>query len=99
MNTHEKKIGDYSTPQNEHDLFLIKNFPNVPLSLMRDIFKVHSEMSEEQQADFLEASINKNWGVYDEKYKLKEHSIKYNSYDEIIEDLKNNNKIEDLEEK
>jgi len=93
MNTHESRKGDYSTPQNEHDLFLIKNFPNVPLSLMRDIWNIHNEMSEEQQKDFLEASINKNWGVYDEKYNLKEQTIKYDTYNEIVDNLNKNEKI------
>lgn len=93
----ENRIGDYSKPQNTHDDFLLKTFPNVPLSLMRDIWNIHSEMSEEQQQDFLDASIKKNWGVYDKKYNIE--TIKYDTFNEVVENLKQEEKIEDLEEK
>lgn len=88
-------IGNYAKPQNEHDLFLMKEFPNVPLSLMRDIYEIHKNMSLEQQEDFYNASINKNWGVYDDKYEIKE--VKYDSFKQIEENIKNNEKIESLE--
>ena len=94
----DSAIGNYAMPQNEHDRFLLKTFPHVPLSLMRDIWTIHSEMSEEQQADFLEASIKKNWGVYDEKYNIKD--IKYDNVEEIKEYEKNeaNEKIKEITE-
>ena len=92
------KMGDFSKPQNEHDLFLLKTFPNVPLSLMRDIWNIHSEMSEEQQQDFLDASIKKNWGVYDKKYNIEKPLVEYDTYENIVKNLNENERITCIDE-
>lgn len=93
----EYKLGDYSKPQNKHDEFLLKTFPNIPLSLMRDIWNIHNDMTEEQQKDFLEASINNNWGIYDEKYNLKKVNIQYDNYETIKNNMKEQQEKIDLE--
>lgn len=89
----ETILGDYSTPQNDHDRMLMENFPNVPLSLMRDIWNIHKDFSEEQQEDFLNATITANWTEYDEKYKLKEVNLKYDNYDTIYKNMLEGDKI------
>lgn len=95
----ETILGDYSTPQNDHDRMLLEKFPNVPLSLMRDIWNIHKDFSEEQQEDFLNATITANWTEYDEKYKLKEVNLKYDNYDTIYKNmLEGDKKCEVLDE-
>lgn len=87
--------GDFSKPQNEHDKMLLKEFPNVPLSIMRDIYDIHKSFSQEQADDFTKASLSNDWTEYDKKY-LKEN-LNYYSYDEIVKDLKQYEKIEEIE--
>ena len=88
-------IGDYSKPQNKHDEMLLEQFPNVPLSVMRDIYDIHKDFSEEQGKDFIEAHTTGDWTEYDKKY-LKD-MITYATYDEIVEDLQKYEKIQEIE--
>lgn len=92
----ETILGDYSTPQNNHDRMLLEKFPNVPLSLMRDIWNIHKDFSEEQQEDFLNATITANWTEYDEKYNLKEVDLKYDNYDTIYKNMLEGEKISEV---
>ena len=92
----ETKLGDYSTPQNDLDRMLMEKFPNVPLSIMRDIWNIHKDFSEEQQEDFLNATITSNWREYDEKYNIK--NVKYDSFDEIMDDMNKNEYLIEVKE-
>jgi len=91
------KRGDFSKAQNKHDEFLEKEYPNVPLSLMRDIYEIHKNFSEEQQEDFMTATTNKNWSEYDKKYNLGAAELQYETYDNICEDMEKKQEELDLE--
>ena len=91
------KKWDYSTPQNKHDEFLEQQFPNVPLSLMRDIYEIHKTFDDEQQEDFNNAIITSNWGFYDEKYNLGKTDLKYDTYEDIYENMEKKQEKIDLE--
>jgi hypothetical protein len=92
----ETKLGDYSTPQNNLDRMLLEKFPDVPLSIMRDIYLIHKDFSEEQQNDFLNATTSGKWEEYDKKYNI--NNIRYNTFDEVIEDMNKNEVLEEIEE-
>lgn len=87
-------LGDYSKPQNKLDEMLMEKFPHIPLSLMRDIYEIHKDFSEEQQEDFNKAEISNDWTEYDKKYNI--NNIDYNTYDKIQEQM-NEKIIEEIE--
>lgn len=91
------KLGDYSKAQDKHDEFLEKQYPNVPLSLMRDIYEIHNSFSEEQQEDFMNARITSNWSEYDKKYNLNKTNLQYDNYDMIYKTLETQQEEYDLE--
>ena len=93
----EYKLGDYSKVQSKEDEFLVKEFPNVPLSLMRDIYEIHKSFSKEQQEDFNDATITSNWSEYDAKYNLGKANLKYDNYDNIYNTMEKRQEELDLE--
>lgn len=92
----ETKIGDFSTPQNDQDKMLLEKFPNVPLSIMRDIFDIHKSFSEEQADDFTKASLSNDWTEYDKKYNIT--NINYDSHEEVLNNMKKHLILEEITE-
>jgi len=92
----ETRKGYFDTPQNEHDHFLLRHFPHVPLTMMRDIWEIHNSWTEEQQEDFAATADSNDWTEYNEKYNIKK--IDYANYDEVLEQMSAPVMIEEIEE-